>query len=108
MNLFPVHLRHYFFLLLFIFPFSIHAQVLQLNGKNNSVNYERLAKIDGLINDYINKDWVKGVVTIVVKDNQVIQNKAYGFANAESKKPMQKDELFRIAHKQKRLLPQAL
>ena len=103
MTLLPVHLRHYFFLLLFIFPFSIHAQVLQLNGKNNSVNYERLAKIDGLINDYINKDWVKGVVTIVVKDNQVIQNKAYGFANAESKKPMQKDELFRIASQTKAL-----
>ncbi|MEO8569643.1 MAG: serine hydrolase domain-containing protein, partial [Ginsengibacter sp.] len=76
-------------------------QVLSLDGKNNSVNYERLARIDGLINDYIKKDWVKGVVTIIVKDNQVVQYKGYGFANAEAKIPMPKDELFRIASQTK-------
>ncbi len=90
-------------LFLFALPFSTHAQVLELNGKNNSVNYERLAKIDGLINDYIKKDWAKGVVTIIVKDNQVLQNKGYGYANTETKAPMQKDELFRIASQTKAL-----
>jgi len=81
----------------------MHAQVLQLTGKNNSVNYERLAKIDGLINDYIKKDWVKGVVTIVVKDNQVVQYNGYGYANAATKDLMKKDELFRIASQTKAL-----
>ena len=103
MNVILAKLRSSVILLLFVFPFSSHAQVLQLNGKNNSVNYERLAKIDGLINNYVKKDWVKGVVTIVVKDNQVVQYKGYGFADAETKEAMKKDELFRIASQTKAL-----
>ena len=103
MNLILAKLRSLLVLLLFVFPFGISAQVLQTNVKNNSVNYERLAKIDDLINDYIKKDWVKGVVTIVVKDNQVVQYKGYGFADAETKEPMKKDELFRIASQTKAL-----
>ena len=103
MNLILSKLRRLLVLLLFVFPFGISAQVLQTNAKNNSVNYERLAKIDDLINDYIKKDWVKGVVTIVVKDNQVVQYKGYGMADAETKDAMKKDELFRIASQTKAL-----
>lgn len=101
MNKFLLHLRNSMLLLLLISPFVINAQVLELSGKNNSVNYERLARIDDLINGYIKKDWLKGAVTIIVKDNQVVQYKGYGFADAETKKPMQKNELFRIASQTK-------
>ncbi len=103
MNVILTKLRGPVLLLLFALPFGLHAQVLQTNVKNNSVNYERLAKIDGLINDYVKNDWVKGVVTIVVKDNQVVQNKGYGFADAATKEVMKKNELFRIASQTKAL-----
>ncbi len=103
MNELPGQLRNFLFLLLFVFPFITNAQVLGMNEKDSSVNYERLAKIDGLINDYIKKDWVRGVVTIVVKDNKVVQYKGYGYANAETKQLMARDELFRIASQTKAL-----
>ncbi len=103
MNIFLRSLRNTMFILLLVFPLLLSAQVIQTSGTNNSVNYEKLARIDGLINDYIKKDWVKGVVTIVVKDNQVVQYKGYGFADAETKKPMEKDELLRIASQTKAL-----
>ena len=103
MNHIFAKLRISILLLLLVFPFGIHAQVLQFNSKNNSINYERLARIDGLINDYVKNDWVKGVVTIVVKDNQVVQYKGYGFADAETKEAMKRDELFRIASQTKAL-----
>lgn len=101
MNQFLLHLRNTMFTLLFLFPLLLNGQVIQTSGKNNSVNYDRLARVDGLINDYIKHDWVKGVVTIVVKDNQLVQYKGYGFEDAETKKPMEKDELFRIASQTK-------
>ena len=83
--------------LFFLLPSFISAQVIEKNGKSNpSVDYDRLARIDNLVNDYIKKDWVKAVVTIVVKDNQLIQYKGYGFADAETKKPMPNDAIFRI------------
>ncbi len=101
MSQFLLNVRNAIFIPLFLFPLLTGAQVIQTSGKNNSVDYERLARIDDLINDYIKKDWLKGVVTIVIKDNQIVQYKGYGYADAESKKAMQKDELFRIASQTK-------
>lgn len=63
---------------------------------NPAVDYDRLAKIDGLINAYVSSNWVEGVVTIVVKDNQLVQYQGYGYADAETKKPMGSNTIFRI------------
>ncbi|BAU55768.1 serine hydrolase domain-containing protein [Mucilaginibacter gotjawali] len=87
--------------LLFIFvvalPFVAGAQVIQITGKANpEVSTERLKRIDTLVQDYLDKGWIKGIVTLVVKDNQVVQYKGYGYADAETKKPMEKDAIFRI------------
>ena len=83
-------------ILLFIVSFVSSAQVIKTNTKSNAVDYGKLAKIDGLVNDYINKNWLTGAVSIVIKDNQVVQYKGYGYADVDTKKPMQKDQIFRI------------
>ena len=73
------------------------AQVIQTNVKPNAtVNMERLNRIDELVNSYINKNWLTGAVTIVIKDNQLVQYKGYGLADVDTKKPMAKDAIFRI------------
>jgi len=77
------------------------SQVIQTGTKNNTVDYERLAKIDGLINEYISKNWLTGAVTIIIKDNQLVQYKGYGYADVASKKPMQNDAIFRLASQTK-------
>ena len=87
--------------LLLVFPFLLHAQVIQTHTTDASVNYQRLGRIDNLINSYISKKWINGAVTIIVKDNRLIQSKGYGYADVASKKPMEKDELFRIASQTK-------
>lgn len=77
--------------------FSVNAQVIQTSAvKNTTLDYIRLSRIDTLLNDYIKKDWIKGAVTIVVKDNQLVQYKGYGYADAETKKPMLNNTIFRI------------
>ncbi len=72
------------------------SQIIQTGTKNNNVDYERLAKIDGLVNEYISKNWLTGAVSIVIKDNQVVQYKGYGYADVATKKPMKNDAIFRI------------
>jgi CubicO group peptidase (beta-lactamase class C family) len=91
-------MRKSFILLLFLVASSFSfAQVIDRSNKPNpSVDYGRLARIDTLINNYVKNDWVKGVVTIIVKDNQLIQYKGYGYADAAIAKPMNSDALFRI------------
>jgi len=76
---------------------SVPAQVIRLAGKiNPGVDYERLSRIDTLMNDYVKNNWIKGAVTLVIKDNQIIQFRGYGYADAETKKPMATDAIFRI------------
>jgi CubicO group peptidase (beta-lactamase class C family) len=90
-------LRTYYVAVLLSLPFLVRAQVIETSAKQNpQVNYTRLKRIDTLLNDYINKNYLTGAVTIVVKDNQLIQYKGYGFADAETKKPMKNDAIFRI------------
>jgi len=80
-----------------LFTSVLHAQIIETTAKqNSSVNYERLKRIDTLINDYINKNWETGVVILVIKDNQLIQYKGYGYADVDTKKPMKSDAIFRI------------
>lgn len=85
-------------LFIYIFSSSLFAQGIQTApvSKNPGVDYKILAGIDSVVNEYLVKDWTKGVVTLIVKDNQVIQNKGYGYADVETKKAMQPDAIFRI------------
>jgi len=69
-----------------------------------SVDLRRLARIDTFVNDYINKGWINGVVTLVVKDGHVVQYKGYGYADKEAGKPMRRDDLFRIASQTKAII----
>lgn len=85
------------FLLLLVLPTSVFSQVIDRSNKANvSIDYTRLARIDTLINSYIEKDWVKGVVTLIIKDNQLVQYKGYGYADFATRKPMPNDAIFRI------------
>ena len=71
---------------------------------NPSVDYKRLARIDTLMNEYISRGWINGVVTIVVKDGQVVQHKGYGYSDVAAKKPMDKNTIFRIASQTKAIV----
>ena len=80
-----------------IFSFFVSAQVIDRGNKlNPSIDYSRLKRIDSLINSYVKNDWVKGVVTLIIKDNQLTQYKGYGYADAATKKPMTANAIFRI------------
>ena len=92
--------RNVFLIFVFI-PSLLAAQKIETGANNKQVNYERLARIDSLVNSYIAHKWINGATTIIIKDNQLIQNKGYGYADVDSKKLMQKNELFRIASQTK-------
>jgi CubicO group peptidase (beta-lactamase class C family) len=77
------------------------AQVIQRNVPDAAVDPARLARIDTVINGYIDKGWVNGVVTLVIHDGHVVQHKGYGYADREAGKPMKPDDLFRLASQTK-------
>ena len=66
---------------------SANAQVIKTsNARLSSIDYEKLDRIDTLVNEYIGRKWLTGLVTIVVKDGQLVQYKGYGMADVASKK----------------------
>ena len=48
----------------------------------------RLARIDGVVNDYINQQWIPGSVVLVIRNGKIVHEKAYGYSDAEAKIPM--------------------
>ena len=75
----------------------VFAQVILTNAKpNSSVDMQRLSRIDDLVNSYVNKKWLTGAVTLVIKDNQLVQYKGYGVADIDTKKAMANNTIFRI------------
>jgi len=94
-----------FLCLLWVCTFSVSAQTI-ISGplSDRSVDPARLARIDTLVNDYINKGFVNGAVTLVIHNGHVVQYKGYGFSDIESKKLMHQDDLFRIASQTKAIV----
>src|SRR5690606_10378808 len=81
---------------LFLAPVFLIAQALTISNNHKNIDYKKLALIDGVVNDYVAKNQLAGAVTIVIKDNMIVQHKGYGYADLESKKPMPADAMFRI------------
>lgn len=89
----------------FISAVSVSAQTITLSSSpDKSVDPARLSRIDTLVNDYINKGFVNGVVTLVIHNGRVVQYKGYGFSDIEAKKLMHQDDLFRIASQTKAIV----
>jgi len=95
--------KHHFLnsLLSFVCLFLIlsfgFAQTIQTTTKTNSgIDMQRLSRIDDLVNSYVNKKWLTGAVTLVIKDNQLVQYKGYGVQDMDTKKLMANNTIFRI------------
>jgi CubicO group peptidase (beta-lactamase class C family) len=62
------------------------------------------ARIDSFIDRYVRNGWVNGAVTIVVHDGHLVQYKGYGYSNTDARRPMRRDDLFRIASQTKAIV----
>tara|TARA_B100000029_G_C17587408_1_gene961542 strand:+ start:465 stop:1748 length:1284 start_codon:yes stop_codon:yes gene_type:complete len=90
MNLFVI-----FCLLAFTYG---HAEDLKTTKPSKAgFDSDRLKRIDKMIQGCIDRKEVPGAVGILIKDGKIGYHKAFGWADIESKKPLKKDTLFRIA-----------
>ena len=62
---------------------------------------ERLARIDSVMQRYVDSGRVAGVVTLVARHGRVAQVRAYGWADREAGRRMSADAIFRIASQTK-------
>lgn len=69
---------------------------------------DRLRRIDGFMQQYVDSNRIAGAVGLVLRNGQVVYERAVGFADRESGKRMAPDALFRIASQTKALTTVAI
>lgn len=78
-----------------------HSALKETNPESAGFSAERLARIDKLMNDQLSKQTMNGSVALVIRDGKIVYYKAFGYDDLETKKPLAKDAIFRIASQTK-------
>jgi CubicO group peptidase (beta-lactamase class C family) len=81
----------------------VYSQTVLVEAKPELVGMstQLLNRIDKLVNEYVEKKWVAGAAAIVVKDGKIVYYKGIGFDDIDTRKPLQRDAIFRIASQTK-------
>ena len=92
----------YFLLAFFIGHTATFAQVLTpAKPEAAGMSAERLRRIDQMVNGLIESNAAPGAVVLIARNGKIVYHQAYGYSDTESKKPMLRDNIFRIASQTK-------
>ena len=69
---------------------------------------DRLARIDSMLDAAVAQDEIAGAVALVLRDDQVVYERAVGWSDRESQRRMTPDAVFRIASQSKALTSTAV
>ncbi|MBN8575866.1 MAG: beta-lactamase family protein [Cytophagales bacterium] len=61
----------------------------------------RLARLDSGMADWVKKKWINGSVALIARNGKIVFHKAYGYNDLDSKSPLDKNGIFRIASQTK-------
>jgi len=74
----------------------------------NVVDPDRLARVDSVLERYVREERVAGAVGLVLRDGEVIYERAVGWADREANRRMTQDAVFRIASQTKAITSTAI
>ena len=74
----------------------------------NGFDVARVARIDQALQTYVDKNEISGAVALVLRDGRPVYQRAVGWADKESRKPMTMDAIFRIASQSKAITSTAV
>jgi len=69
---------------------------------------ERLKRLDREMNDWAQKEWMQGGAALIIRNGKVAYYKAVGYNDLETKSPMRKEDIFRIASQTKAITSVAM
>jgi CubicO group peptidase (beta-lactamase class C family) len=71
------------------------------NPEEGGFSAERLVRLDSGMNDWVKKKWINGSVALIARKGKVVFYKAYGYNDLDTKVPLDKTGIFRIASQTK-------
>jgi len=69
---------------------------------------ERFNRIDYLLQEYVDKQWIGGATAIVVQNGKTIYHKSFGYKDIDTKTPVTNDAIYRIASQTKAITSTAI
>jgi CubicO group peptidase (beta-lactamase class C family) len=84
------------------------AEITVVRAEDVGMSSERLARIAPVMQGYVSRGEVPGVVTLVARRGQVVHFEAVGMRDVEAKQPMTRQTIFRIASMTKPIASTAL
>ena len=69
---------------------------------------ERLKRIDREMNDWVQKGWMQGGTALIIRNGKIVYYKAAGYNDLDTRSPMQKENIFRIASQTKAITSVAI
>jgi len=82
-------------------PPSGSAAVQLPHPAAGGLSAERLARIDRVLQQYVDEERVAGVVALVLRDGQPVYERAFGWSDKEAGRRMATNTIFRIASQTK-------
>ncbi len=84
---------------------TIYAQELKpfnaSNPQNTGLDADRLNRIDGVVKQYVDSQWIAGASIIIARNGQIVYQKSIGYSDVSKKTALKNDDIFRIASQTK-------
>src|ERR1044072_7416812 len=76
---------------------ALAASLPTSKPEQSGMSTERLKRLSAAMKGYIDRGEVAGTVTLIASHGRIVQLEAQGMMDLESRTPMRKDTIFRIA-----------
>jgi len=96
-------------IILALFIFLVYTNPAQTQSKvlmnaapaSGGFSATRLARLDSGMSDWVKNKWVSGSVALIARKGKIVFDKAYGYNDVDTKAPLDKNGIFRIASQTK-------
>jgi len=79
-----------------------HSKVLTVAAPEaGGFSASRLTRLDSSLNNWVKQKWVNGAVALIARNGKIVFDKAYGYNDVDTKEPLNKNGIFRIASQTK-------
>ena len=87
---------------------QISAPLSEATPNSVGMSDERLARIDAALNEAIEQNEIPGAVALIARNGKIVYYKPFGMADNSTKRPLKRDDIFRIASQTKAITATAV
>jgi CubicO group peptidase (beta-lactamase class C family) len=89
-------------------PNETRALLTESSAEDEGMSEKRLGRIDAMLEEAIELEQIPGAVALVARNGKIVYHKAFGMADNESNRSLQRDDIFRIASQTKAITSTAV